>query len=153
MLDEAFSTDSRLAICSALGGERAQNSDWIYSVAWLHGAVEAPFLQDLRQAEHQPPQPALGTKKVFHQLALPTTTPSTLALPLTGPTIHIPLVPCPLLTLGPFLALCLPALVGDDALVLLLQVPAHTHGQPVPQLAPVYGVQHVEDVPTGKAEP
>lgn len=76
-------------------------------------------------------------------------------LPLAA--IHVPVSPgshpLALLLLGPFLAPSLPALVGDDALVLLLQVPAHAHSQPAPQPAPVHGVQHVEDVPTDEAEP
>lgn len=45
-----------------------------------------------------------------------------------------------------------PGLVGDDALVHLVQVGAHADGQPLAQLPPVHGVHHPEHLPPGEAQ-
>lgn len=47
---------------------------------------------------------------------------------------------------------CRPGLVGDDALVHLMQVVPHADGQPVAQLPAVHGVHHPEHLSSGKAQ-
>lgn len=45
-----------------------------------------------------------------------------------------------------------PGLVGDDALVHLVQVGPHADGQPFSQLAAVHGVHHPEHLSPGEAQ-